>query len=120
MILETIGEGKMVFKPIKSDSETIIIDYDTSVQTDVKTETYSYPDFSQEIELSDAVKNTIALNQKLYQTRYNLNRKDSNILPKVKLKKLDDKLYRGSASRTSVIKGSEQGSSKHRIRSIKF
>ena len=66
--------------------------------------------------LGQGIQKAIDLDKKLYKNRYELDRSDENILPKVKMKKLDSKLYRGPQKQSSLIKDFE----KHKIRSFKF
>ena len=68
-------------------------------------------------ETDDLVERAMSLDVKLYKNRYGISRNDANIIPKVKTRKLDSKLYRNTAkSKTSLVKDFE----KHKIRSFSF
>jgi hypothetical protein len=67
--------------------------------------------------LGEGIQKAIDLDKKLYKNRYTIDRSDENLLPRIKMKKLDDKIYRPHCLRpASLIKDFE----KHKIRSFKF
>lgn len=94
------------------DAETIKITYE-----DVSFSTESSSSNHKKDLLGAGIQKAIDLDKKLYKNRYELDRNDVNILPKVKMKRLDDKIYRaGSQKPASLIKDFE----KHKIRNFKF
>lgn len=94
------------------DAETIKISYeDVSFSTE-----HSSSNLKKDL-LGEGIQKAIDLDKKLYKNRYTLDRSDANILPKVKMKRLDDKLYRGGSKKSaSLIKDFDQ----HKIRNFKF
>jgi hypothetical protein len=94
------------------DAETIKITYeDVSFSNDNGTVRYK-----QDL-LGAGIQKAIDLDKKLYKNRYNLERNDENIIPSVKMKRLDDKIYRASSKRpASLIKDFDN----HKIRTFKF
>lgn len=95
------------------NAETIRISYE---DVSFSTENSSSINNKQDL-LGEGIQRAIDLDKKLYKNRYSLDRSDENILPSVKTKRLDDRIYRGSAkNQSSLIKDFE----KHKIRSINF
>lgn len=97
------------------------LSYEIIEATEVKVECFTQ-DYAQceaeKIILSNSIKIQNDINRKLYKNRYQVDRDDKNILATVKIKKLDQKLYRNSAQKntTRVISNADN----HNIRSISF
>ena len=67
--------------------------------------------------LGEGIQRAIDLDKRLYKNRYTIEKNDVNILPRIKMKKLDDKIYRAPSLRpASLIKDFE----KHKIRNFIF
>jgi hypothetical protein len=93
------------------DAETIKIVYEDVDFSSVENNSKIKDDV-----LGQGIQKAIELDKKLYKNRYELDKSDQNILPNVKMKKLDDRLYRGPSRSSSLIKDFDS----HKIRSFKF
>tara|TARA_B100001989_G_C24446599_1_gene416773 strand:+ start:274 stop:597 length:324 start_codon:yes stop_codon:yes gene_type:complete len=95
------------------DAESVKVVYEEeAVNTNAPQE-----ELIEDIMLTESMQAAIKLDRKLYKNRYQLNRDDTNLLPKVKTRKLDDKLYRPRTKNNScLIKDFD----KHKIRAFNF
>lgn len=99
------------------DAETIKITYEGPANTTKSNKEIREANFSNEENIiSSAQQEKLSNEGKLYRNRVSLSKDDLNILPKVKMKKLDALSYRKRTSSSMLIKNPE----KHNIRNFEF